>query len=472
MRGTMHPLSIAVLLAVAAIPLVAQETSEGGAQAEPQPFARSRLEPGDRVTVGQSLTIVVEVLVPTWFTGAPSFPSLDVGDAIAIFEDRGINFTERIEGETWAGQSRSYQVYPQRSGEFEIAAIPVRVRYMSPSSGPRGEKTVSPPPVRFNAIVPPGAEDLSYFISTTELAIEQSFDREPGTLKVGDAFIRTITITVKDALSMVIPPLPLDAAPGLAVYPDPPEVWEKGGERGQQIVGIRVERTTYVAEKAGDYQLAPLELSWWDVQSERMQTSNLPALDFYVEPNPGLMAEIPLPPEDAIESPAGAKSKARVSLLELLRRWGIPLTFAWLIFWLLSRLWRRYQPALSRQLADSRRRRRESEAVYFARFRRAVRSDDPRSTWNELAAWLDRIHRGPGAATIRAFVEASGDSALERQAEALEELLFARREGVESGWSKRSFYRAVSNARRKLRSTSDPDQDLTVSLNPRRGRSG
>ena len=77
-----------ILIALVALPLAAQE--------EPQPFARARLKPGPRVTVGQPVTVVVDVLVPNWFTGAPWFPSLDVADAIAVYEDRGTNFTERI----------------------------------------------------------------------------------------------------------------------------------------------------------------------------------------------------------------------------------------------------------------------------------------------------------------------------------------------------------------------------------------
>ena len=66
---------------------------------------------------------------------------------------------------------------------------------------------VSPPPVRFSAVIPPGAPDVGYFISTTGLTMTQSFDREPATLLVGEAFVRTITVKVTDALSMVVPPL-------------------------------------------------------------------------------------------------------------------------------------------------------------------------------------------------------------------------------------------------------------------------
>jgi hypothetical protein len=141
---------------------------------------------------------------------------------------------------------------------------------------------------------------------------------------------------------MVIPPLPSDPVPGvpdhgLAVYADPPEVLDEGGERGEPIAGTRVERTTYVAEAAGTYRLDPIELAWWDVGAERMRTTALPALEVRVEPNPDLVAEIPLPPEETAGEAAEAGPGARVSVVELLRRWGVPLAAVAVALTLLSR---------------------------------------------------------------------------------------------------------------------------------------
>ena len=62
------------------------------------PRARVSLDPGSVVTVGQPLTVRVQVLVPSFFAGAPAFPELEVDDAITIFVDRGTNFTERTAG--------------------------------------------------------------------------------------------------------------------------------------------------------------------------------------------------------------------------------------------------------------------------------------------------------------------------------------------------------------------------------------
>ena len=172
------PLRALLLMALLATPSWAQDEGQ-----EPPPFARTRLEPSTTVTVGQPVTVVVEVLVPTWFTAAPWFPTLDVDDAIAVFEPRGTNFSERTDGRTWAGQARKYLVYPQRAGRFEIDEIPIDIRYTSKAGGSRTRVTVSPPPLSFDAVVPPEAAGLPYFIASSELTFEQTFDRETASLK-------------------------------------------------------------------------------------------------------------------------------------------------------------------------------------------------------------------------------------------------------------------------------------------------
>ncbi len=151
--------SVEILMLLAGL---AVSVGPPAAQAQ-APRARVSLLPGAVVTVGQPITIRVQVLVPSFFAGAPAFPELDVEDAITIFVDRGTNFTEREGGATWAGQDRSYTVYPQRAGAFEVGEIVVEVRY-------RGDAglvtaTATSPPVRFEARIPAEAAGLDYFIA-------------------------------------------------------------------------------------------------------------------------------------------------------------------------------------------------------------------------------------------------------------------------------------------------------------------
>jgi hypothetical protein len=416
------------------------------------PFARTRLEPGAVVTVGQPISVVVEVLVPSYFMGAPGFPDVDVPDALVIFEARGTNFTERIDGETFAGQSRRYTIYPQRVGDYEISEIPVTVRYFSGSGA--ADATVSPAPVRFAAQIPAEADGLGYFIATSNLSLVVQIVPETHELKVGEALTRTLTITVNDALSMVIPPVSFEPIPGLGVYPEPPVVTDSGGERGQAIVGTRVEAVSYVAELEGSYRLPAVELTWWDVNAERLRSALAPAVELEVVANPDLATAFALPEDDSPDE-ATNEDAARVSILDRLKRFGIAVGVLGLLALVLYRLVRRYRPGVETP---------ESEQTFFRRFRRAARSGDAAATARTLMFWLDRRRARPGPALFSDFAEAACDPALERQAKALGDVLYA--DSIDpDAWSGKMLYRRVDKARKKRLPEKNAEDELPP-LNP------
>ena len=65
-------------------------SSAGHAQEGGQPIVRARIETATPVMVGETVTLSVDVLTPTWFPRAPGFPAaLDVENAVAVFDDRG-----------------------------------------------------------------------------------------------------------------------------------------------------------------------------------------------------------------------------------------------------------------------------------------------------------------------------------------------------------------------------------------------
>ena len=421
----------------------------------PGPLARTRLEPAETVTVGQPISVVVEVLVPSYFMGAPRFPDLEVPDALVVFEPRGTNFTERVYRVTFAGQSRRYNIYPQRPGTFEIPEIPVEVRYFS--DGPT-DAVVSPDPVRFGAIVPSGAEGLDPFIASTRLTLEEVYEPKPVEIRVGDAFVRTLTVTVESALSMVLPPLAFESAPGLAVYPAPPLVTDSGGERGSAIVGRRVESATYVAESTGVYELPEIVIGWWDVSSSRRMRASAPALELTVIASEAGPSEIALPPEEEVvdETEEGG---ARVSLLSRLQRFGPVIALAVLLLWCVIRAERWLAPRLARARDEHR----ISERAYFARFRNAALSNDPRATARTFMAWLDRRNESRRTAQFHDFAEAAQDPALEREARALGAVLYG--DGSEEAWSGGRLYSRVAKARTQHERERDGGSSLPP-LNP------
>jgi len=427
---------------------------------DPEPFARVRLEPSNDVTVGQPISVVVEVLVPSYFMGAPVFPDLDVDDAVVVFEPRGANFTERAEGGvTLAGQSRRYDIYPQRRGEYVIPTIGVDVRYFGVDGAT--DASVSSAPVRFRASVPDGAEGLDPFIATTRLTLEESFDVEPVEIFVGDAFTRTLTMTVADALSMVIPPLEFAPIPGLSVYPSPPRATDSGGERGSAVAGTRVEAASYLAREPGHYELPEVALEWWDVAGQRRMRATVAAVEFDVVVDPSAVTEIELPADASTEVVEETPARGRWPLLSFVERYGAVVAGALLVVWLGIRL----EHLLAPRLRRARLAREHSESASFVRFRDAALSGDSRATARALMAWLDRRNESSRTALFHDFAREADDPMLEREVSALDGALYGP-DPDDVVWSGARLWRRVNKAR--ARRVDEDDAPRLPPLNPSR----
>jgi hypothetical protein len=429
------------------------------------------VEGQEEVVVGQPVTVIIEVLVPTFFRGAPAYDPLDVEDAIAFFNDRGTNFTERRDGATWAGQRRSYTIYPSRAGTYAIPTLGVEVRY---GVGSRAViDTAFADPVSFAAVIPEEAQGGPAFVAARELRLSQRYEPVPDTIRVGDAFRRTITTEVDGTLSLIVPPLSFDSIDGLAVYPDPPRLTDDGGERGTSVTGQRVESAAYVAQVEGTYRLPPVAVAWWDWSERAMRRSEVPGVALVVVANPDLVAEYALPPDSVDVAMAEAEAAVSVGLGPVLRLWLIRVGSVGLLLFV---TWRLLAPRLSdlrRTLEAGRTKRAESERAHFRRLQQAARTNDPGATANALAAWLTRFQPTSVRPTWRTLVQLADSDELTHALTQLDSVLYGRR-ATSATWSGVELARQIDRARTRLSrrqpgGASPPGTDDLLPLNPQGG---
>ena len=434
-------------------------SSAGHAQDGPQPIVRARIQTESPVMVGETVTLAVDVLAPTWFPRAPQFPAaLHVDNAVAVFDDSfRTNLSEQIDGESWSGIRRHYLIYPQLAGTYAVPPLEVEVVYALPNARPSEPVTLAGPELRFEARVPPEAAGLDYFIAARDFGLEQKV--EPGTdgLRVGDAVTRTVTLRATDASSMMLPITEFPTIDGLAVYPDPTRARDTGGERGEARQAARVDGATYVLETEGSYTLPAIERSWWDLRAGRLVEESVPAVSFTVAPNPDLAGEIALPdePEDAEAAPIEEEPPP------WWRRWEALAGLA--LFAFLSWLARRYGPLVLARRQEAERRRRESEAAYFDRVLGACGRNDAPGTMQALLAWVDRVTPSGQSPTLGRLLDLAQDEELSRAVRGLEDALYGR--GDASGWRGVSLAPSLERGRRARRPEAEPG--LLAALNPR-----
>ena len=443
-------MALVFLFGMLAIASFAQEPPESEEPEGPLPvMIRSSLTPETGVYVGQKVRLHVEVLTNTWFTKAPQFPELRIPHAICLeLSQFGVNFTERIQGETYAAQRKEYVIYAQRAESYSVPSLTVDIVYARPGE-PHGEVTLNSPPQKFEAQIPEKAKGVDYFVTTPRLQVNEEYDRGFDDLKVGDSLIRTITMIADDSVGMLLPPLDFGPTEGLGVYPASPRM-EDESNRGI-YTGKRFESVTYVMEKEGDYTLPEITIHWFDLQSEELKTETLSAVELSVAVNPdleqemlGFLEEEDVEPEEEI----AATQKRPLDVKSLLY-----LILALVL--LFTALWIFLIPYLKRCVAWWKRRRsiqEESEEAYFKRFRKSCNKGVPKEVMQSFLNWLDKIYPGPGAATINDFVRQADDLELQALAKGLDDELYGKQEIDESHteWSARDFYRTVSQARKRL----------------------
>jgi len=436
------------------------------------PLVRARIEGSGEVWVGQAVPLNVEVIVPTWFTGAPRFPELEVPNAVTLSPEAAVNFVVQSAGKTFSAQGRRYLIFPQVKGKYTVPSAKVEVTYAMPDGKSSAPTYLSSSSLMFEARVPAGAEGAKYFLTAKNFQIVQSLDRKLEGLKVGDSITRTVNMTAEDTVGMTLPPLSFEAPEGIRLYTGVPKISEKA-ERGK-IEAARTETATYVLEKEGRYKLPEIVILWWDSQKKKMNKARLPAMEFQVEGNAGYNAEVFASSEEIGGKPSDEPRRTVLDRLKASLHW-VFVALGLLVFLLIARrilLLRGI--SLRYWLAEWRRRKAKAETTYFKRFQKASLSNDARATLRELMFWLDRLNIQPNASTFEGFARESGIPELLKEGDILKNSLFARPTATgpsefQGEWSGKAFYKLVAQARRvQIRRSKKPQLrgQRILSLNP------
>jgi hypothetical protein len=404
-------------------------------------LVRTNLDPKNPV-VGQQLEYQVDVFVDTWFAKAPAFPEIQVEDAIALLPaTASININERINGKPYAGQRRTYFLFPQLPGRYTVPELSIKVSPAQPGSSTPEPITLSTEPIDFMASLPPelAAQSDGPILATPQLLVKIQLATQgngPTTqlrkLHTGDTVEQTVTMVAKDTLASVLPAISVPDIPGLAAYPDPLKLTNQF-DRGQ-FTASRTEHISYVAEQPGRYQVPEQAFVWWNTQSQSLQTEVIPALTIRVQPTAEQFLLELLPWLAGLLGIIGAAIYFRQTLLTR---------------------WQRY-----------RQHRRESEPAQWQRLQRACLSNDPKATWDSLTAWLGSFQPSRGISTPEDLVNQTGSADLAASLTELETVLFNREKApaASSSWTGNALYKALKAARKHELHQTQSEHQTTMDL--------
>ena len=346
--------------------------------------------------VGQRVILGIEVLSDSGWAQITRFGELDVaGTYVMRTDSQGTRLQETIDGVSYTGQRYELSIYPQRAGAVEIPALPVEVTTRAWGAG--ATKIVQEATTSATTLlckVPPGSEEIHGLISTTGLTAKQTWVPKTDKPKVGDAIKRTIEFQAADVSGMAFAPLQHDEIPGLGIYPAEPAVKDTAS-RGS-LSGTRIETVTYVFEQTGKFQLPDVRLAWWDIGVGELKHIELPGPLLQVAAGPA-----------AASGPLAQTGSRQMTL-------GLWSVLAVLLLVLLPAL--RFQDGIRHRWNAWRKAKHESEARYFQRAIKSLRSEDSRSAFREIMRWLDRVNDDNRPARLDLFLREYGDARVQQAA--------------------------------------------------------
>ena len=247
---------------------------------------RASVTPKDNIWVGQRVTLQVDVLGRSGWAQIKQVRDFELSGALVLrVETQGTRIQDTLDGESYSGQRYELLVFPKRAGTIQIPAVPVQVEIKSWGADAKSSfERVNTPALQFQANLPPGAQQESELISTTEFRARQQWEPETEQVKAGDSLKRVFIFEAADVPGSAFAPLAYDPVDGVTVYPTQPLVSDRT-DRGT-LTGSRKESVTYVFQAPGKVKLPDVAVTWWDITNKELKRETLQGRTLAVTPNP------------------------------------------------------------------------------------------------------------------------------------------------------------------------------------------
>jgi len=390
----------------------------------------------------------------------PQFTELEMDNTVIQMIGSPNQYEKLIDEQRYGVYEKQYVIFPQRSGELTIPDIVFRGEVTDGSSNfvfrNTNTRTITAFSEGYTVEVKerPASFTSDTWLPAENVVITEEWSSDPTRIRVGDSISRTISITASGLDGAALPPLQNSQIDKLNLYPDPPSV-ERTFIDGK-IVGKRTESWSMVALESGSVVLPEINVRWWDINNEQLNSATLPATMLVVAPAPNGAS---LPADVALDSAAVAENAtetdaARNNLLpdnmlmdDLISPARTPpwiTALAALAGALVILIWFFLQRRPARKPREPQQKNAESSMAYadeiaasqeaqaFKRLEKTCMEKDPARIRLALIAWGRQFFQDANLITLDDLVRRTGSNELEQSCTRIQAAVYGKYDGTQS----------------------------------------
>lgn len=211
----------------------------------------------------------------------------------------------------------------------------------------------------------------------------------------GEPITRSIILEASGLTTAQLPEINQPSISGLKQYPDKPESQEKKTPTG--LTSIRKQKIALIPTQAGSYTLPAINVEWWNIKTNKLETAQLAQRSFTVLPAPS-NGGIPItstkqPIDTSVKANASASPLVENNQIDNKNSFWFWLSMLFLILWLATfTLWLRSKSKvtpqeekstdISKNISDS-----------LKRIKVACKNNDAQETKTALLNWAKHVFK-------------------------------------------------------------------------------
>ncbi|TAJ15499.1 hypothetical protein DMA11_00995 [Marinilabiliaceae bacterium JC017] len=248
-------------------------------------FVRVRLNTQE-VYIQQPVKVSITVYTATWFTQPLDMGNIQVTNAFVLPFKRTISGIQYVNKKKYASLEFFFLVFPYQVGDIVVSSMNI-IAETPPEGDYKGQRiSLKTKPVTIKVNPMPGKEEDEHWLVARDVTISENWNRPLKNLKIGDLIERTVTIRASGTLPAFIPESKIEQEDWACIYPREPEL--KDTRTTNDANGIRIQHYRYLLEKEGSFEVAPVEIFWWNPYLQKKFSRQTKPAFLTIHSNPDL----------------------------------------------------------------------------------------------------------------------------------------------------------------------------------------